>query len=137
MPSFDSRHPGLSLAGGASLVVSADSSRKEEAWRLVEHLLHADSQVELYRQTGDLPARRSAWRDPLLAGDAKLQPFRSQMQRMVATPRIPEWERIAARIALYGEKAARGELSEESALEALNRDVEAILEKRRWLLRRH
>lgn len=135
VPSFDSRHPGLSLAGGASLVVSAHSYRKEEAWRLIEHLLHADSQVELYRQTGDLPARRSAWQHPLLASDAKLQPFRSQMQRMVATPRIPEWERIAARIALYGERAARGELSEEGALEALNRDVEAILGKRRWLLR--
>jgi multiple sugar transport system substrate-binding protein len=71
-----------------------------------------------------------------LAQDAKLQAFRSQMQRMVATPRIPEWERIAARIAQYGEKAARGELPEEGALEALNRDVEMILEKRRWLLRR-
>jgi multiple sugar transport system substrate-binding protein len=136
LPSFDSHSPGLSLAGGASLVVSAYSSHKGEAWQLIEHLLHVDSQVEMYRRTGDLPARRSAWQDPLLAEDAKLQPFRSQMQRMVAPPRTPEWERIAARIALYGEKAARGELPEEDVLEALNRDVETILEKRRWLLQR-
>ena len=55
---------------------------------------------------------------------------------MQAIPKIPEWERIADKIAQYAERVIRGELSADTALAALDRDVDAILEKRRWLLRR-
>ena len=58
------------------------------------------------------------------------------MQHLRATPPIPEWERIASRIAYYAELAIRQELSADEALAALDRDVDRILEKRRWLLSR-
>jgi multiple sugar transport system substrate-binding protein len=51
-----------------------------------------------------------------------------------ATPPIPEWERIATQIAYYAERAIRQELSADQALAALDRDVDRILEKRRWLI---
>jgi multiple sugar transport system substrate-binding protein len=53
-----------------------------------------------------------------------------------ATPKIPEWERIAGKIAEHVEEAVRGERTVEEALGALDRDVDAVLEKRRWLLGR-
>jgi multiple sugar transport system substrate-binding protein len=53
-----------------------------------------------------------------------------------STPKIPEWERIASRIARHAEAAVRGEESPEEALAALDRETDRLLEKRRWLLAR-
>lgn len=136
LPSFDGSYPGISLAGGASLALAAGSTRKEAAWKLIEFLTAPPQQVRLYRLTGDLPPGRTAWSDPVLAGDHKAQSFRRQMDRLLPPPKIPEWERIASRIAAYAEKAARGEMAPSAALEALNDEVDRILEKRRWLLER-
>jgi multiple sugar transport system substrate-binding protein len=128
--------PGVSLAGGASLVVTRNSPRQAEAWRLVEFLSEPEQQVALYRLCGDLPPRRSAWRLAGLVSDSRARAFWVQLDALAATPRIPEWEQIASRIAHYSEEAVRGRLAPEAALAALDRDVDAILEKRRWLLDR-
>jgi len=127
---------GLSLAGGASLGLSTTSKHSDAAWKLIEFLTEPAQQVAFYRQTGDLPARRSAWSDPELVRDEKVQAFRRQLEHTAAPPKIPEWERIAAKLAQYAEKAVRGEIDEDQALEALDVDVDRILEKRRWLLQR-
>jgi multiple sugar transport system substrate-binding protein len=127
--------PGASLAGGASLVLTRSSPRQAEAWKLVEYLSEPEQQVALHRLSGDLPARRSAWRLSGLASDPRARAFWVQLDALASTPRIPEWERIASRIAHYSEEAVRGHLAPEAALAALDRDVDAILEKRRWLLR--
>ena len=127
---------GVSLAGGASLALSRTSPRREAAWRLLEFLAEPEQQARFYQLTGDLPARQSAWNDPALAGNRHARAFREQLQHLRATPPIPEWERIASRIAYYAELAIRRELSADEALAALDRDVDRILEKRRWLLSR-
>lgn len=130
------RAVGVSLAGGASLAISRNSPRREAAWLLLEFLAEPEQQASFYQLTGDLPARQSAWNDPALTGNRHAQAFRKQLQHLRATPPIPEWERIASRIAYYAELAIRQELSTDEALAALDRDVDRILEKRRWLLRR-
>ena len=132
----DSTYPGLSLAGGASLAVCRCSAHKEAAWKLLEFLAEPARQVEFYRLTGDLPSRQSAWRLADLAGHPPTQAFWEQLQAVQPTPRIPEWERIAARIARYAEEAVRGRLTLDEALAALDRDTDLILEKRRWLMQR-
>ena len=55
---------------------------------------------------------------------------------MVPTPKIPEWEEIATRLLEQSERAIRGAAPPETALAALDRDVNNILEKRRWLVER-
>jgi multiple sugar transport system substrate-binding protein len=127
---------GVSLAGGASLALSRTSPRREAAWKLLEFLAAPEQQARFYQLTGDLPARQSAWNDPALAGNRYLQAFRRQLRHVRATPPIPEWERIANRIAYYAELAVRKRLNVDEALAALDRDVDQILEKRRWLLDR-
>jgi multiple sugar transport system substrate-binding protein len=129
-------YPGVSIAGGASLVLAKESRNKEAAWKLIEFLAEPAQQLEFYRQTGDLPPRKTTWEAAELAADAEAQAFRIQLEHVLPLPKIPEWERIAAKISHYAERAIRGELTADGALQSLDRDVDAILEKRRWLLER-
>jgi multiple sugar transport system substrate-binding protein len=136
MPAPDASHPAVSVAGGASLAIFRGSPHQREAWQVIEYLLEDAQQIELYRRSGDLPSRPRAWSHPELAGDAKVQAFRTQLEHAESTPKIPEWERIADKITYYCEAAIRGDLSPDAALERLDADVDALLEKRRWLLHR-
>ena len=135
LPGFGAE-PGLSLAGGASLALSRNSPRRDAAWKLLQFLTEPEQQARFYALTGDLPARQSAWADPALADNRYAQAFRQQLQHVQATPPIPEWERIANKIAYYAELTIRKQKSMDEALAALDRDVDRILEKRRWLLSR-
>ncbi len=107
---------GASLAGGASLALSRTTPRREAAWTLLEFLAEPAQQARFYQLTGDLPARQSAWTDPALAGNRYAKAFRQQLQHVLPTPPIPEWERIASRIAYYAELAVRRQLTVDEAL---------------------
>ena len=126
--------PGLSLAGGSSLVLFRNSERKTAAWRLIEFLSRSEAQVEFYQLSGNLPAKIEAWQDPILAQDEKLAAFADQLKRVVPTPMIPEWELITTRIQERVESLVYDPTQLDSVLAALDRDVWRILEKRRWLL---
>ncbi|QFY42108.1 sugar ABC transporter substrate-binding protein [Candidatus Methylospira mobilis] len=134
MPAPMAGTAGLSLAGGASLALSAASAKKAEAWQWIEFLSRSEQQAAFYRLSGDLPVRRSAWQDEILAADDKAAAFRQQLEAVVSLPRIPEWERIASRLAIALERAIRDGASDDEVLSELDRDVDRILEKRRWLL---
>lgn len=136
MPGPDETGPGSSLAGGASLAIASTSRRAEAAWKWLEYLSEPRQQREFYRLTGDLPPRKSVWRSPELAANPRVQAFWIQLQHLASPPKIPEWERIAAKISQYGEAAVRGTMTADEALAALDRDVDDLLEKRRWLLSR-
>jgi multiple sugar transport system substrate-binding protein len=127
---------GVSLAGGSSFVLFRNSKRQEDAWRLVEYLSRPEVQVRFYELSGNLPARRAAWSDTTIARDPLLEAFAVQLERVVPTPRIPEWERIATRVLEAGEQAVRGGRTVDQVLADLDRDVDRMLEKRRWLLER-
>jgi multiple sugar transport system substrate-binding protein len=136
LPSRAGGEPGVSLAGGASLVLARGSPRAETAWRWIEYLAEPAQQVEFHRLTGDLPGRLRAWEDAALRDDPRADAFWRQLQRLRATPKIPEWERIASKIGDYAEAAIRGRLDLDATLAALDADVDALLAKRRWLLER-
>jgi len=136
MPAPAPDAPGISIAGGTSLALSPRARDPEAAWQLIEYLSQAQTQVDFYKLSGDLPARRSSWQDPALADNEYAAAFWTQLQYLQAVPKIPEWERIASRITDYADAAVRGDLTAEAALAALDRDVDALLAKRRWLLDR-
>jgi multiple sugar transport system substrate-binding protein len=127
---------GVSLAGGSSLVMFAASRHQALAWELMRFLSRPDVQARFYRLTGDLPARREAWNDSALADDREAQAFRVELTRAVPTPMIPEWEEVTTKIMDQTEAAVRGGLAPSAALAALDRDVNALLERRRFLLAR-
>jgi multiple sugar transport system substrate-binding protein len=126
--------PGMSIAGGSSLVVFHASHVKKAAWQLVEYLARPDVELRFRELTGDLPPRRSAWRDRALAADVHARAFRDQLERVKPAPKVPEWERIADEMRLAAERAARGEWTIDEAVQELDARADRILEKRRWLL---
>lgn len=136
LPGPDSTYPGISLAGGSSLVLFKHSKRKPETWKFIEYLSEPRQQLAFYSITGNLPARREAWRDTVLAGNRYVKAFYEQLDHVVATPKIPEWEQIAMKIQQYAEMASMQTVSVDDALAALDRDVNGILEKRRWIMER-
>ncbi|HLA69237.1 MAG TPA: sugar ABC transporter substrate-binding protein [Bacteroidota bacterium] len=134
IPGFAGNIPGISLAGGSSLVMFKSSTRKAEAWKFIEFLSEPEQQVAFYRLTGDLPPGIKAWEDTVLVNDPHLRAFRTQLQHVEPTPRIPEWEQIAIKVQEYAEAVSMNRMTVDQALAALDRDADRILEKRRWLL---
>jgi multiple sugar transport system substrate-binding protein len=126
--------PGASTAGGSSLVILRSSHQPEAAWRLIEYLSEPDVLVRFHELTGNLPARRTAWQDNQLTGDPYAKAFLDQLERARAAPKVPEWERIASEMQLTAEQVVRGGTNIDQATSALDRRVDAILEKRRWML---
>ncbi len=128
--------PGVSTAGGSSLVMFRGSPRKDAAWKLISFLSEPGTMQRFHALTGDLPPRRSAWKAPALANDPPSQAFAQQLERVRAAPKIPEWERIFQEMQLTAERVVRGRQDAEAACRQLDAWVDAVLEKRRWLRRR-
>lgn len=130
---------GASVAGGASLAMFRRSRHKPEAWALISYLSRPDVQQQFYRLTGNLPPRRSTWAMPLaggatLAEDRHAAAFRRQLERVRPTPAVPEWERIANEMQLAAARVVGGRDSLDTAVRELDKRVDRILEKRRWML---
>ena len=125
---------GVSLAGGSSLVMFSSSTKKKEVWKLIEYLSQPGLQTEFYKLTGDLPARIESWKDPLLAENKYAAAFFAQLNHVVATPKIPEWEQIAQKIREVTEQITMGRTTVDAATTELDRSIDLMLEKRRWMV---
>lgn len=128
--------PGASIAGGSSLAIFARSERKAAAWKLIEYLSQPAVQLRFFELTGDLPPRRSVWNAPVLAGDPYAKAFRDQLERAVAPPAVPEWERIGQQLRIVSERAVAGQITPAQFRATLDADTDEMLEKRRWKLAR-
>ncbi len=136
LPGPDGPESGTSTAGGSSLVLFRSSKHPEAAWRFLSYLSRSDVQARFFRLTGSLPARRSAWNDSALVADPRARAFRVQLERVRPLAKIPEAEQISIRLQERAEAAIRGAQTSEQALAQLDREVDQILEKRRWLVTR-
>lgn len=134
MPGYKNEYPGLSLAGGSSLVIFRNSKHKNEVWKLIEFLSEPDIQLKVYSVTNNLPSVIDAWKDSSLSNDIYMKAFYQQLQNVTSAPKIPEWEQIVfSKLQQYAEFAARGVMTTDEALRKLDEDTDRILEKRRWL----
>jgi multiple sugar transport system substrate-binding protein len=129
-------YPGLSLAGGASLVITKRSLKQDAAKKFIAFLSRPEIQAKFFELSGDLPARRSAWDAPGLRDDREIAAYRLQLDRTVALPRVPEAENIVNAVAEHGQLAIRGQYDARGAALALDAKIETMLEKRRWVLSR-
>jgi multiple sugar transport system substrate-binding protein len=128
--------PGVSIAGGSSLVIFRNSRNAAAAWKLIEFLSRPDVQRRFHALTGDLPPRRQAWSEGALADDVYARAFRDQLERVKPASQVPEWERIANEIRLITEQVVHGNLTVAQGVRELDARADRILEKRRWLLER-
>lgn len=131
--------PGASIAGGSSLVIAKHAQKSTAAWKLIEFFATPEVQIRYHELTGNMPPRRASWSQEL-ADDKYAKAFRTQLERVKATPKVPEWERIATEVRLIGEVIAqRGDASRsviDAACTELDRRVDAILDKRRSVLKK-
>jgi multiple sugar transport system substrate-binding protein len=135
LPARDASAPtGVSMAGGASLVLFRGTKHRAAAETLIRFLSEPAQQVRFFDLTGDLPARRGAWNAPSIVADPHFPAFRQQLERVQPLPQVPEYEQIATAIADRGEAAARGATNIPAALAQLDQKADALLEKRRWML---
>jgi len=125
---------GTSLAGGSSLVMFRSSKHRPEVWKLIEYLSEPAQQLAFYQLTGNLPATVEAWHDSALANNKYAAAFFTQLRHVQATPKVPEWEQIAQKVREYAELISMDQFAVEEGLAALDREVNVILEKRRWLV---
>jgi multiple sugar transport system substrate-binding protein len=100
----------------------------------MEYLSRPRLELEFYKLTGDLPPRISAWQDTALANNKYARAFRAQLEHVMPLPQVPEWEEIATTIFEHGEQAIRKAKTVDQTLASLDQDVNAMLEKRRYLL---
>jgi multiple sugar transport system substrate-binding protein len=128
--------PGVSTAGGASLVIFRSSRRKPEAWKLAEYLSRPSTQEQFYELTGDMPPRRRTWHVPALARSEHARAFREQLDRVRSPPKVPEWERIAQEMRYAAERVVLGAATIDEGVAQLDLKTDEILEKRRWMLDR-
>lgn len=129
--------PGAAVGGGSSLVMFKGTKHPEAVWQLIQFLSEPAQQLRFHELSGDLPPRRSSWTDPTLANDQYAAAFRDQLERVKSAPKVPEWERIAQAMRLMTERVVRGKQPTDEALKALDAEVDAILEKRRWMIEQH
>ena len=135
LPARDSSEPtGISMAGGSSLVRFRGSKHADAARKLIEFLSDADQQVRFFELSGDLPARRSAWKVPALTSERHFPAFREQLERVTPMPRVPEYEQIATVVSDRQEAVVRGQVRPDVALKQLDQRADELLEKRRWIL---
>lgn len=128
--------PGASNAGGSSLVIFRRTRHPAEAWALIEYLSRPEIQQRFHALTGDLPPRRQAWASPALEGDVYARAFRDQLERVRPVPQAPEWERIMEEMRLMAERVTHGTETQDEGVTRLDARVDALLEKRRWMLAR-
>ncbi len=137
LPRPDSAKFSISQAGGSGLAIFKRSQHKQAAWRLVEFLSRPETLVRFYELTGNLPPRESAWKMGRIADDPPVRAFHEQLQHVVPLPRVPEWEQITTQIIRAGQAVVARQKTTDEALADLDRQVNELLDKRRWMLARH
>lgn len=123
-----------SIAGGSSLVLFKNTEHPMAAWKLIEFLCQPEIQIEFFKLMLDLPAIKQAWSADEIRQDREMVAFYTQLEHVVPTPKIAEWEQVAVKIQEHLEQVIFRRMILEQAVVNLNKDVDRILEKRRWLL---
>jgi multiple sugar transport system substrate-binding protein len=128
---------GFSQAGGSGLAIFKQSDHKEAAWRLIEFLSRPKQLARFYQLTGNLPPRESAWKLGRIDEDAPVAAFHEQLKHVVPLPRVPEWEQITTHIIRAGQAVIAKQKTVAEAVSDLDRQVNELLDKRRWMVARH
>lgn len=128
--------PGASSVGGASLVLFKRTKHAAAAWQLVEYLSRPEVQAQFYGITGDLPPRRSSWRQGAIASDPYIAAFGTQLERLQPFPQLPEWEEIMQAMRVMAERVAQGTQQVDAATTQFDAEIDQMLAKRRWMIER-
>ncbi|MEV0373260.1 sugar ABC transporter substrate-binding protein [Streptomyces sp. NPDC050636] len=117
----------VSNAGGSSLAISAESTHKAAAKEFISYLTDAKGQADWYERTKDLPANTAAWETGELAGDAKMEVFRKQMETAKALPAQPKLTEITSKVDEAIGSVTQGKSSAKAALDEAQSAIESLV----------
>jgi multiple sugar transport system substrate-binding protein len=123
---FPKKVTGTSFIGGSDLVVFKDAKNRDGAWKLAQWLSKPEVQTKWYKTSGSLPALQSAWKDPSLAGDAKLAVFGEQMKDTNFPPTISTWTQVAAAADTQLEQIVKAGKDPAAAMKELQATADSI-----------
>ncbi|PKL45168.1 MAG: hypothetical protein CVV41_03500 [Candidatus Riflebacteria bacterium HGW-Riflebacteria-1] len=120
---------GASFIGGSNLAMFKSSKNKAWAWKFMEFMSTAESQVNWYELSKNLPSLRGAWEHESLAANQHLKAFRVQLDAAVSPPAIPEWEQIADALSEGMEPVMYGNLTAAAGLQKMSEKAAVILRR--------
>ncbi|MCK2031105.1 sugar ABC transporter substrate-binding protein [Microbacterium galbinum] len=112
--------------GGGSWFVPSDSENKDAAWKFARFMSEPESQVKWFEIFKNMPAVKSAWEDPALAGDRLLQTVEAGLETGVTLPKVSTWSQVGTVIGEQMEKVVRGGVSAQDALDEAQAQAESI-----------
>ena len=132
MPAAPGGEPTAAL-GGAALAVNAASEHPKEAGELARFLTAPEQMLERARVAGQLPARRSVYRDPELAGALPIAPGDALeiVDHARARPASPIYSELSEVLQIHLHDALSGRAEPEAALTAAAREMNARIERTR------
>ncbi|SDH31290.1 sugar ABC transporter substrate-binding protein [Agrococcus jejuensis] len=116
----------VSFVGGSNLAVFQETENRDLAWAFVDYLTQPEVQVEWYELTSALPSVQSAWDEPVLADDARLSAFGTELETAVAPPSFPSWEQVATELDQALERVAKAGEDPAEALAGVQAEAEDI-----------
>jgi multiple sugar transport system substrate-binding protein len=125
MPPYPEGGEACTWSGGYALVIPATAPNKEEAWKLIEHLVSQESQCTLAKEASQIPARKSAAYDETLMQNQKYAQFVELLEYTKYRPKTPICDYLHKLLANdYIERiSARNEKSE-TVLKDIERKVQ-------------
>lgn len=114
---------------GNSLVIPKGSKHIEAAWRFIKFASSKEQVSNVCKAGGRIPARISAARSPEFYGDPRMRAFIDQIPNGRSIPIVPGWQEVADTLARNVEKALKGQMGVEFALNAAARSSGKILAK--------
>jgi len=121
-----SKVTGASFIGGSNLAVFKSTKNRDAAWKLVDYLTQAKTQVDWFTTVGDLPSVKAALDDPAVKGDAKFAVFADQLKTAYAPPSVGTWEQIAKQFDSNVEKVTKTGADPAASLKALQQQATSI-----------
>ncbi|MFZ1410322.1 MAG: sugar ABC transporter substrate-binding protein [Micropruina sp.] len=120
------KESGASFIGGSNLAVFKETKNRDAAWKLVDYLTQAETQVDWFTTVGALPSVKTALEDPKVSGDPKFAVFAEQLKTAYAPPSVGTWEQIAKQFDSTVERVTKKGADPASSLKALQEQATSI-----------
>lgn len=123
-----------SYLGGTGLVIPANSTQKEAAWKFIEYAMRVENQIGVYTLAGAAPALTAALEspqvnvaDPYFGGQKAFEVFLEAMKTAKHFPYVRQWADVDTAFSTAMEQIGLGQKSVQDALnEAAQISTEAL-----------
>ncbi len=116
----------ISVYGGWNLMISKFSNHKKEALEFIKFLLREDSQKIMYQEGGYLPVLKQLYEDKSFVAKYKdLKFYKNLLNNGVHRPFLKDYTRISDILAYYANKAIKGEISVDKALNEVDQNIQS------------